>query len=84
MKDRLQELLTADFRIDKLLLEGIDNELVLNVNSPRMVQEEMCLFHNNISNGDEYCSILHNFLSTAVSSHLPAPVTLCRWRIRLL
>ncbi len=74
MRDRLKELLVVSFRMDKLSLENIDNGPILKINSPRMAQEEMCLFHNSVKNGDEYFSILHKSVSEAVSSHLPAPV----------
>jgi hypothetical protein len=62
------------FRFSDLRLIGIDNTPVLEINRPEMAQEETCLFHRDVSLGDQYFQILHSFVLERLSSRDPAPV----------
>ena len=62
------------FRFDKLALNGIDNTPILKVNVPEMIEQEICLFHRDISDGDGYFEILHNFIKSGLSTRTAAPV----------
>jgi len=62
------------FRFANLLLKEIDNEPVLEINSPEMAEQETCLFHRDVSLGDHYFEILHSFVRESLSSGNPAPI----------
>lgn len=62
------------FRFDTLALNGIDNTPILKVNVPEMIEQEICLFHRDISDGDGYFEMLHNFIKSGISTHRAAPV----------
>jgi hypothetical protein len=65
---------TETFRFDDLLLKGIDNAPVLEINSPEMAEEETSLFHRDVSGGDDYFDILHGFVQEKLSAKNPAPI----------
>lgn len=62
------------FRFDKLILKSIDNNPILQNNSPRMTEEETCLFHRYIDNGDKYFEILHQIIKEALFERKGIPV----------
>ncbi len=62
------------FRFDKLTLNGIDNTPILKVNVPEIIEQETCLFHRDISDGDGYFEMLHNFIKSGISTRRTAPV----------
>ena len=70
--DRLISIQT--FRFDKLALNGIDNTPIVKVNVPEMIEQEICLFHRNISDGDGYFEMLHNFIKSWGSTRKAAPI----------
>jgi hypothetical protein len=67
MEDRI-------FHFSDLKIAGIDNAPVLRINRPEMAQEETCLFHRDISRGDQYLQLLDSFVRDGMSSGKPAPV----------
>ena len=62
------------FRFDILALNGIDNTPILKVNVPEMIEQETCLFHRDIFDGDGYFEMLHNFIKTGISTRWAAPI----------
>lgn len=62
------------FRFDTLALNGIDNTSILKVNVPEIIEQETCLFHRDISDGDSYFEMLHNFIKSGLSTRMAAPV----------
>ncbi len=70
--DHLME--SREFRFDKLVLKDIDNSPVLKLNRPEMIKEETSLFHRDVSCGDDYLEILHDFVFEGLSGGNAAPV----------
>lgn len=70
--DRLISIQT--FRFDTLALNGIDNTPILKVNVREMIEQETCLFHRDISDGDSYFEMFHNFIKTGISTRRAAPI----------
>lgn len=70
--DRMIE--SGEFRFHHLVIGNIDNTQVIGVNVPDMVEEEFCLFHENIETGDEYVKRLHNSISLSIADRRPLPV----------
>jgi hypothetical protein len=62
------------FRFDELALNGIDNTPIFKVNVPEMIEQETCLFHRDISNGNQCFNILHDFIEQGISLRKAAPV----------
>jgi hypothetical protein len=62
------------FRFDKLALNGIDNTPIFKVNVPEIIKQKTCFFHRDISNGDGYFEILHNFIKSGLSTRRATPV----------
>ena len=62
------------FRFNKLTLNGIDNMPILRVNVPEMIEQEICLFHRDISDGNNYFEMLHNFIKSGISARRAASV----------
>ncbi len=62
------------FRFNHLSIEGIDNKKVAEIFSSSILAEEICLFSNKISNGDEYCRLLHHRILHALHGKQPLPV----------
>jgi len=62
------------FYFSDLILTGIDNGPVVEMNRPEIVQEETCLFHRDVSRGDQYLQQLHTLVCERISSRDPAPV----------
>ena len=62
------------FRFEKLALKDVDNALVLKMNVPKMADEEICLFHRDVSSGEAYFDMLHNLVSQGLLDHKALPV----------
>lgn len=63
-----------DFRFGRLEIAGIDNEPVLSRNAPGQREEEVCLFHREVANGDAYISLLSERVEAGIKDRLPLPV----------
>ncbi len=73
--DYLHELLeNGEFRFARLNLPDIDNEPVIRVNVPDIVEQETCLFHRGVAEGVDYLELLHNFVEWGMTKRRPAPV----------
>jgi len=71
----LEELIYhRQFRFDRLVITGIDNEAVARRVSPEILCEECCLFANTVSSGDQYFQLLHQRLAAALQNRLAFPV----------
>lgn len=70
--DRL--IYSQTFRFDELALNGIDNTPILKINIPEMIEQEICLFHRDISDADGYFEMLHNFIKTGIFTRIAAPI----------
>jgi hypothetical protein len=72
----LLDMLTESgvFHFNHLVIRDIDNTPVIQVNDPEMVEQEICLFHENVGNGDEYVERLHDFIQSGVQDRRPSPV----------
>jgi hypothetical protein len=74
-KRRLNDLINQKlFRFDHLSVAGIDNETVAKLFSRAMLEQEVCLFAEAITNGDEYCRFLHKKILNASQNREPLPV----------
>ncbi len=62
------------FRFERLVLEDIDNSPVFRFHSPEISDQETCLFHRDISHGDSYFEILHNFIEKGLKDRRTAPI----------
>ena len=62
------------FRFERLILEDIDNGPVLSLNDPAMAQEEICLFHREVSEGNEYMALLDAAVVKGLAEHRALPV----------
>lgn len=65
---------SREFRFDRLILRDIDNTPVIRINASDIVEQETCLFHRDVSNGDEYLERLHGFIRSGVDERRPSPV----------
>jgi hypothetical protein len=61
------------FRFHRLDIMDIDNEPAVKIFSPSVLDQEICLFANTISKGDDYCRILHEKILMSMQNHLPLP-----------
>ena len=52
----------------------INNQSILAANTPEMAQEEICLFYNEITSGDQYLQAIHQELSKAFTQKRALPV----------
>jgi len=62
------------FHIKKLVITGIDNLPVLAANKPEMAEEETCLFHRSVADGDAYLDRLHKRIEQALAEKQALPV----------
>jgi hypothetical protein len=62
------------FHFQKLILQDIDNTPVLKINHPDMAREEFCLFHRDISCGDDYFRLIHQSIEDAILKSRPIPI----------
>ena len=65
---------SKEFRFDKLILKDIDNEPVKKYHKSDMTDVEYCLFHFEVSSGDEYLEGLHDYIKKSLKTGNPAPV----------
>lgn len=67
----------GDFRFDQLSMKDIDNASIaplLKASRSELAEQEICLFHRDVSNGDEYFDSLHHFVRKNLSTSNAAPV----------
>jgi len=64
----------GNFRFDKLIIEGIDNEAVIKFHGPDIIKQETCLFHRDISSGNQYLDLLHSKVKTSLEEKKALPV----------
>lgn len=64
----------GSFRFDRLSITDIDNTPVARIFSDTILEQEICLFSNEIKNGDDFCCFLHQQLASSMQKHLPLPV----------
>jgi hypothetical protein len=62
------------FHFAKLALTGMDNKPVLEINRPEMADEEICLFHRDVSSGDACFERLHERIRQCVAGRQAMPV----------
>ena len=65
---------SRQFHFAKLALTGMDNKPVLEINRPEMADEEICLFHRDVSSGDAYFERLHERIRQCVAGRQAMPV----------
>jgi len=65
---------TGIFRFERLIIKDINNLPVIETNDPNIADEEICLFHRNVSTGDDYFRILHDVVSRGMAERKPTPV----------
>ncbi|OGP85392.1 MAG: hypothetical protein A2V87_08010 [Deltaproteobacteria bacterium RBG_16_58_17] len=74
-RDYCRELLeSGEFRFARLDLPEIDNEPVIRVNVPEIVEQETCLFHRSVVCGADYLEIMHDYVRVGLEERRPAPV----------
>lgn len=74
-REYLQELLDGgEFRLSRLVLPEIDNEPVIRVNVPEIVEQETCLFHRSVAEGTDYLDILHHDVKVGMEERRSVPV----------
>ena len=69
-----QLIQSGAFRFEKLILPGIDNAPILQVNALGMAGEEVCLFHKTIAKGNQYLEILHKRIMEGFTGRKELPV----------
>lgn len=69
-----QFLPVGEYRFGRLGISGIDNEPVLALNSPGQREEEICVFHKAVANGDAYVALLASRFEAAMKRRMPLPV----------
>ncbi len=62
------------FRFERLAIKNYDNSPVLKLNKPEMAEEETCLFHKDVKDGDKYFEILHESIQAALAEKKALPV----------
>lgn len=65
---------SEEYRFDKLVIQGVDNEPVKKFHKSDMNEVEYCLFHKDIVSGDEYFNILGEFVDKGVNKRQAAPI----------
>jgi len=71
----LQQLLKSQiFHFSRLNIAGIDNEPVTRFHGSDMIEQETCLFHRDVSSGDQYLEILHETVSRAMAEKTAMPI----------
>jgi hypothetical protein len=74
-REYLHELLDCEeFRLFRLDLPDINNEPVIRVNVPDIVEQETCLFHRGVADGSDYLDILHHYVKVGMEERRSAPV----------
>ncbi len=67
-------IFSRQFRFQHLAVSGIDNEAVARMFSPEILREEVCLFANEVGDGDAYFHRLHDRLLEAMQNKRPLPI----------
>ena len=62
------------FRFNRLVISGIDNTDVISLFGEKMRQEEICLFHREVGDGDAYLSMLAEGVRIGMSERKGTPV----------
>ena len=62
------------FRFERLLLEDVDNSPVFDFHSHEIANQEICFFHRNISNGNQYFHALHDLIRQGMALKKSTPV----------
>ncbi len=71
----LEQLIASkEFRYDRLVMKGIDNELVKTKHGTAITDQETNLFHREVASGGDYFDILNTFVYHGLSTRQPAPV----------
>ncbi|GAG81378.1 unnamed protein product, partial [marine sediment metagenome] len=65
---------SQEFRFERLSLEDVDNSSVFDFHSQKIADQEICLFHRNISNGNQYFHALHDLIRQGMSLKKSTPV----------
>ncbi|MFH1912119.1 MAG: hypothetical protein ABIK91_08885 [Pseudomonadota bacterium] len=74
-REYFHELLDGgEFRLSRLDLPDINNEPVIRVNVPDIVEQETCLFHRGVADGSDYLDILHHYVKVGMEERRSAPV----------
>ena len=77
MKKRhhLEHLIKSQaFQFERLSLKDVDNSPVFDFHSHEIADQEICLFHRNISNGNQYFHALHDLIRQGMSLKKSTPV----------
>ena len=71
----LEQLIASkEFRYDRLVLNGIDNEPVKTKHGTTITDQETNLFHREVVSGSDYFDILNTFVYNGIRTRQPAPV----------
>jgi hypothetical protein len=74
-KRYLDDLISQSlFRFDYLSIAEIDNDPVVKLFSPAVLEQEMCLFAKMIKSGNDYCQFLHRRIVDSMQKRLPLPI----------
>jgi hypothetical protein len=65
---------SGQFYFKRLVLKDIDNTPVLEIHGPKMADEEICLFHQDVPTGNDYIKILHQTIARGISERKEAPI----------
>ncbi len=65
---------SGTFRFEKLVLQGVDNIPILEVNTPGMAEEEVCLFQKTIDDGNQYLEVLHKKIGAGFIERRGLPI----------
>lgn len=64
----------GQFQFKHLQIADIDNEPMVKIFSRSILDQETCLFADQVSGGDDYCRTLHQKILTALADRQPFPV----------
>ena len=67
-------LRSGEFRFARLDLPDMDNQPVIDANVPEIVEQETCLFHQNVEKASDYPEMLDEYLRRGITGKLPSPV----------
>lgn len=70
----LGKLVQGDFRFDRLVIEGIDNNPVFALHGAGLQKEEIVLFHKSVQSGDAYMAQLADRIEAGMKNHSSLPV----------
>lgn len=62
------------FRFERLAFKDVENSPVFDYHSYEISDQEICLFHRNISNGNQYFHALHDLIRQGMSLKKSTPV----------